>query len=88
MIWDMNAEELIFQFPPPRGGERRNLHDRDERASNFNSRPREGANEIRPGTRVSAGDFNSRPREGANVGRGESFGAVPDFNSRPREGAN
>ena len=55
----------LFQFPPPRGGELASAR-RWGKLSNFNSRPREGANTSYIIISVSIGDFNSRPREGAN----------------------
>ena len=65
----------VFQFPPPRGGEQ-HCPEPFVREPHFNSRPREGANEVRP---FLAGDgpyFNSRPREGANsTARSRSSGS-------------
>ena len=77
----------LFQFPPPRGGER----------YRFCSSMATGAISIpapaRGRTRGLAGgypcyDFNSRPREGANLQRRKTWQVFNDFNSRPREGAN
>ena len=78
---------MIFQFPPPRGGEH------PERCTwalrwNFNSRPREGANG--PPVRLSWYQrvFQFPPPRGGE--RNTVWGAADhqNFNSRPREGAN
>ena len=56
--------------------------------SDFNSRPREGANLERGVAADSRHYFNSRPREGANQPNDSAKHFVRYFNSRPREGAN
>ena len=58
-------EAVIFQFPPPRGGEQRIFGDHPL-CRYFNSRPREGANLRGCEEQKSCHHFNSRPREGAN----------------------
>ena len=57
-------------------------------STNFNSRPREGANREVIHYVLSTGNFNSRPREGANHDLHFPLQEVQYFNSRPREGAN
>ena len=54
----------------------------------FNSRPREGANDFPNDKAAISIDFNSRPREGANRSSRPAICETEDFNSRPREGAN
>ena len=57
---------VVFQFPPPRGGERTS-NPPISRPSYFNSRPREGANISKAAMNWLGTHFNSRPREGANI---------------------
>ena len=56
--------------------------------SDFNSRPREGANHGHRDGRCRVPNFNSRPREGANQWQISAYQGQKYFNSRPREGAN
>ena len=77
---------MIFQFPPPRGGERWPMSNR-LKPRHFNSRPREGANVF--AQEVFAPPFISipAPARGRTVWLG-IYTLLDDFNSRPREGAN
>ena len=76
-----------FQFPPPRGGERRCADSQRPRLY-FNSRPREGANphlvQLHPAVAISI----PAPARGRTGVTKMVTSPIPHFNSRPREGAN
>ena len=77
----------IFQFPPPRGGERSRPRPR-RRSADFNSRPREGANHAAVDAVEKLAISIPAPARGRTSARRQSEPHGEYFNSRPREGAN
>ena len=79
----------VFQFPPPRGGERFIVRVFIKLSVISIPAPARGRTVA---ARIAAGEsasyFNSRPREGANLAENVERVRGADFNSRPREGAN
>ena len=79
---------MFISIPAPARGRTFGLEPYTRATINFNSRPREGANQGGVWDTAQQQNFNSRPREGANVRPRHKHHPDLHFNSRPREGAN
>ena len=79
-------EQDSFQFTLPRR-ERRHWCSPSFNFASFNSRSREGSDEIAPTGRLSWRDFNSRSREGSDRLTPSYTPSFLRFNSRSREGS-
>ena len=84
----LNTGGTIFQFPPPRGGERISVW-WCYSSRKFQFPPPRGGEPLLPPSPIRRpANFNSRPREGANKRKRKPRPCCLNFNSRPREGAN
>ena len=79
---------MIISIPAPARGRTYHSFETVYYITNFNSRPREGANLAVAPLIEKHSHFNSRPREGANFTYIYTHPSALNFNSRPREGAN